>query len=106
MVLSIAAFGKPMSWKGEFSSTASDASAGGAGNKKRFSKGHQMSFTQSIYIVSTHLIGALAAPSWTLMFTKKTRTIRRAFKELRVCPVTSPSSAGLTDCEGDAELYG
>jgi hypothetical protein len=72
-----------MSRKSEFSSSPSDAN-GGAGSKERFGKGHQMSFTQSIYTVSTHLIGALAAPSWALMFTKESRNIRRAFKELRV----------------------
>lgn len=82
MVLSIAAFGKPMSWKtGKFSSTSGSSDKGGG---ERFERGHKMSFTQSIYIVSTHLVGALAAPSWALIFTKKLRSIRRAFKELQI----------------------
>jgi hypothetical protein len=89
MVLSIAAFGKPMSWKSEFSSSA----AGEGGNKERFRKGHQMSFTKSIYTVSTHLLGALAVPSWALMLTKESRTVRRAFKELRVRRIVLPAES-------------
>jgi len=77
MVLSVAAFGKPIYWKSSFSSS-------GKSTPETLSKGHQMPFTQSIYIVSTHLIGALGAPSWALILTKKLRSIRRAFKELQL----------------------
>jgi hypothetical protein len=91
MVLSIAAFGNAMSWETGFSSSAATKvdedvheKTTSSLNSGKLSKGHQQTFTHSLYLVSTHLIGMLIAPSWSLVFTKKLREIRRSFIELKV----------------------
>jgi len=89
MVLSVAAFGKPMSW--------STNETGG------LSEGHKMSFTRVLYIVSSHLIGAMVAPSWSLIFTKKLREVRRAAKELRMY-MDEMIAERKKEYEGDPEM--
>jgi hypothetical protein len=87
MVLSVAAFGKPMTWKTGFSPSSSNSGEKGIDNSLSaddIKKGHKQAFTYSLYMVSTHLLGALGVPAWTMMFTKKTREIRRSFRELEV----------------------
>ena len=91
MVLSVAAFGKPMSWKTGFAPSAgrskeenSDLEEIDVLTSGLLPKGHKQTFTYALYMISTHILAALAVPTWTLIFTKKLREIRRSFIELEV----------------------
>ena len=99
MVLSVAAYGKPMSWKTGFLPSSSSEPTDKSNDKdsekedvglnsplsaEDVKRGHKQTFTYALYMISTHLMGALAVPSWCMLFTKKSREIRRSFKELEV----------------------
>ena len=93
MVLSAAAFGKPMSWKTGFSASSTTQSELQLGDSKeladsltsgKIAKEHKMTFTYALYMVSTHLLTSISLPSMGLMFTKRLREIRRSLHELEV----------------------
>jgi hypothetical protein len=91
MVLSIAAFGKPMTWKTGFSASSANGSNGSKEDNLaesltsgKLAKGHKQTFTYALYMVSTHLLEMFSVPSWSLVFTKKLREMRRSFNELQV----------------------
>ena len=47
--------------------------------------GHQMTFKDALYILSTNLTLKFALPDWAMNLTKHTRKVHIAFMELKVC---------------------
>lgn len=76
-----------MTWKSGFSPSSAQADDSekvmDAISAGRLPKGHKQTFTYSLYMVSTHLLGTLLVPTWVLTLTKKLRDIGRSFVELQ-----------------------
>ncbi|TDL22808.1 614/534 cytochrome P450 [Rickenella mellea] len=68
LVIGSAGFGRSISWD----------------NDLQIPPGHQMSFKDALHIVSVDIIYKLAVPDWAMGLTKKLRTVKLAFDELRM----------------------
>lgn len=66
--LMITGFGQPMSWH----------------DNVVIPKGHRMPMKEALQVVSEGIFFKLALPNWALIFTKRLRTIKMAFEELKV----------------------
>jgi hypothetical protein len=90
IVLSIAGFGKDMNWKNESKTATSEEKVDNplaSSDSKKYKNiyKHTMTFTESLVLISTHIIMNLAIPPWLkLLLTSKTRMVRRAAIELGV----------------------
>ena len=47
--------------------------------------GHQMSFKDTLHIVSTNIIQKLSLPDWAKYLTTHARKVDMAFMEIKVC---------------------
>ncbi|KAF9450841.1 cytochrome P450 [Macrolepiota fuliginosa MF-IS2] len=67
-VIGIAGFGREMTWREDSS----------------IPPGHQMTFKDSLSIVSTHLLQRILVADWVMNLTAKTREIKLGFEELKL----------------------
>ena len=80
MILSIAGFGRPMTWSSD----------------TYVPQGHRMNFTQAIYTVATNIILKLVTPPFMRKISKKVNQVYIAFEELGVRVVVPMSDVILT----------
>ncbi|KAF9442073.1 cytochrome P450 [Macrolepiota fuliginosa MF-IS2] len=66
-VIGIAGFGQKMSWKDDLV----------------LPPGHEMTFKEALYQVSTFVVTRLLLPDWAMAMTKKTRNIALGYRELK-----------------------
>jgi len=93
IILSIAGFGKDMNWKSdseslsESNSKDTDSPAASPtpdthNTQRKSTTKHTISFTQSLVLISTHIVMNIAVPTWLKFITSKTREVKRAAEEL------------------------